>query len=278
MQKRNRLGALLVASFFTLQAQATVIPTDLDIFGYMETTFIDGNGTISASFDLIENGIMTSSTSISDTLGAPTIVGDDPLEVVRLSDTNSGYSVESSFVSNAESNDFDFADFEAEFGFFAENNTIDDYKLTWSFVFDLSADASVGEFINTYMFLDDFFDTIFERDLYSDMFFGDLIVTDGVEDFPPTFGAALSTSGTFSFMQTVASGDVADFGGIFGFSSEIENALGSHAGSINFDVMLASIENLTNNNPPPPPTNVPEPAPLALMLLSLGLLQLRRRK
>ena len=276
MKLRFRLYTLIAASLLPLQASAAVIPTGLDISGFLLTDIIEGDGNITASLDKVENGITVPSTTISGPLDTSTTFGDDPLEIARITNSNSGFKFNSNF--NGVAGALGESYFDGMFLFIAENQTSDDYSLSWSLNFSLTADAggeATGDFMNTYLLLDDVFSTLFERDLYSDTLFGDLLVTDGVESEPGTRGAAINTSGVFSFMQTVSAGSTNGFGGIFGLQSFLDNTLGAHNSLIGFDITLSGIENLSTTTPP---TNVNEPAPVALIFLSLGLMRLCRRK
>ncbi|CAD5288371.1 exported hypothetical protein [Alteromonas sp. 38] len=274
MKLRFTLYALIAASLLTFQASAAIIPTGLNISGVLLTDLIEGDGDIIASLDRIENSIIVPSTTISGPLDTSTTIGDDPLEIDRLTHTSSGFKFESNFNGVAGALGESYLD--GQFIFVADNQTTDDFALTWSLVFSLTAsagDEATGDFMNTYLVLDNVFSTLFERDLFSDTVLSDLLITDGVESEPGTRGAAISTSGEFFFMQTVSAGSFDGFGGIFGLQSILDNALGTHNSLISFDITLSGIENLTT-----PPTTVNGPAPLALVFLSLGLMRLCRRK
>ena len=281
MQYRVRLGAFVAASIFALQAHAVLIPVDLDISGSIETDSaigFDGAGSISISMEAIDNGASTATTSITGDLSAPITAGSDPLSVTRFENTDAGFSFDGSFSPDSGTTPIEFHEYAGKFDFDIDNQTIDDYGLTWTFVFDLGADAKGSfELMQSYL-QSDVFGTLFRRDLESDGSFGDLITIDTTEIFPPTFGGVLSEVGTVSFTNTVAAGTQASFGGSFGIYAETFDLGSLLDANVNFDILLTGVENLTNNNPPPPPTNVSEPAPLALMLLGLGLLHLRRRK
>ena len=281
MQKRARIGALIVASCFTLQAQAAMIPVGIDIGGYLELDRSEGQGNGFVEMDYIDSGALVPVTSISGPLETPSLSGTNPIGITRLSDTNSGFSFNSAFNSDGSvANAFEFAEASGIVGFGIDNQTVDNYKFTWRLIYDLAADATNGDYVETYFNMAEAGAKIFGRELYSDSLDGDQIIKDDVSTFPMSAGGSLINEGVFSFMQTVNAGQQTDFEANFGFLSFLQaSATDQYSAFVNFQLVLTDFENLTNiNPPPPPPPSVSEPAPLALMLLSLGLLGLRRRK
>lgn len=279
MQFKVRLGAFVAASLFVLQANAVLIPTDLDISGSIETDSalgFDGAGSMSILMEAIDNGASTSTTTVSGDLSAPNTAGSDPLSVARFENTDAGFSFDGSFSPDSGTTPIEVHEYAGKFDFDIDNQTIHDYGLTWTFVFNLGANAKGSlELMQSYL-QSDVFGALFRRDLQSDGTYGDLVTIDTTDIFPPTYADVLSEAGSVSFTNTVAAGTQSSFGGSFGIYAETFDSGSLLDAHVNFDVLLTSVENLTNNNPPP--TTVPEPSALVLILMSLGFLQLCRRK
>ena len=281
MRLAIRLGSLLAASVFTLQAHSAIIPVGLDITGNIGSTFDEGNGTLDVTMETL-GLVVNSSTDIDGSLGSLVTVGDDPIDVVaRFEETGSGFGFDGLFDSTMGSTDDEFGEYYGGFEFFIDNTTGDDFELTWTLNFDLTSDAllSFESLVETYIEFD-FFGTVFSIDVFSDSFFGDYVSVDGVDSIPAdedigTFGESVQRSGTQTFSMIISGGDSVDFGGFFGIFTDFMQDGDSSSAALSFDMTLTGVENVSTQQPP---TTVPEPAPLALMLLSLGLLQLRRRK
>jgi len=288
MRLAIRLGSVIAASVFALQAHSAIIPVGLDITGNIGSTLIqgqvgEGNGTLDVTMETL-GLVVNSSTDIDGSLGALVTVGDDPIDVVaRFEETGSGFGFDGVFDSTMGSTDVEFGQYAGDFAFFIDNTTGDDFELTWTLNFDLTSDAllSFESLVETYIEFD-FFGTVFSIDVFSDSFIdiGDFVSVDGVDSIPAdedigTFGESVQRSGTQTFSMIINGGDSVDFGGFFGIFTDFMQDGDSSSAALSFDMTLTGVENVSTQQPP---TTVPEPAPFALMLLSLGLLQLRRRK
>jgi hypothetical protein len=283
MQFKQRYAPLFVLSLLGAPAYAVVIPIDLDVSGYIQTDTnigFDGNGSVDIAMKAIDNSVETVSTTITGDFSNPSTVGIDPLSISRFQNTNAGFNFDGIFSPDSgvsPSSPFEFHEYAGQFGFDINNQTTDDYLLTWTFSFNLSADAKQSEeYVQTYL-QSDVFGDLFRRDLESDGLNGDQITRDDTRPSALSgFGDLLTEIGNASFQNTVAAGSQASFNGSFGIYSEtfITDLLLS--GGLSFDILLSNVENLTNTTNPPNPT-IPEPSSIALILLGLGLINLRKR-
>lgn len=153
------------------------------------------------------------------------------------------------------------------------NTSANDYRVIWDFTYDFSADADGSDaFAESAMNFSDTLTSLFSELFISDVAFGDVVGN----NFPPTFGDALGTSGSTSFSFDILAGNSASIDGALGLGGGAYDAGSAFLSSLEFGLTIREIEQL--NVTPPTPNPTPTPEPLSLGLFGLGLaLMLRKR-
>jgi len=261
MVQLNRIVKVISLSsaiFFSSTSLATLIPVGLDIDGALTATTVDPFGSSSALGSSTVGGGLSAGTDL--TIGA---------EIAALTDIGDGFHLDAA-ISGHDSDGVTYDGFGNELIFdlamLLDNTTASDYKITFDLRFLLSADAD-GEdaFVQSLLSFDDTITTFFGEDHTSDTLFGDLV--NGVD--PGTLGDPQGIIGSTSFFIDVVGGTSASLHG----AGALRGAafLGSFSGLLDFDLTIASIEDIT----PTAPNPVPEPA--AIGLFALGLLLMRKK-
>jgi hypothetical protein len=276
MLKFNKtLSAALLFALTLGNANAVIIPVDLQISGQVEFSVADsaatsGNATQSATMLITDAGASTTTTIANTTPTGSNPLGDVNPGNFTFTDFGDGLGVDADVNGGANSEVenfiFDFA--------FALNNTsaVDTYQIFFELVFDNNVDAQGS---STYIdseigIIDSALNEIVASDLTSDTLNGDQNNGNGLG----TFGAALSDTGTFAFDFTLIAGASDTFSGLLKMDGGDFDNNGTYDAQSSAFVRILRAENLTVQ---PPPTGVPEPGTILLVLSALTGLVIKRR-